>query len=655
MNNFLILASLALRSCPCFKRLGHNRLIVISSMFIFLMSLSASNALGQGLNQAMAIEPKQKDAPYEIPTAAELKACKIKKSTSPPGFIVSDGSGRVLRRFLDNNKDGKLDQWSYFENGIEVYRDLDTDFDRKTDQYRWLGSGGTRWGLDPDEDGRIDSWKTISPEEVAYEAFVAIRDGDAQRFDRLLLTPKEFATLKFGKSSAVRIKERWQKAKAGFSKAVSSSLRLPRGSEWVQWGNGQPSMCAAGTEGNANDVICFDHASGVFQSGKDFGQIAIGSIIKVGDVWRLVELPELVSEGEPISNGGVLFNVEDTPPELPDIPDVPDDLAKLFNTIGELDASLEKATKGSEIAKLHQQKADAMQEIYFLDDKKDRRNWLENIADTVSSAYVDEKFPNGIKVLDGFVTKLKKSRITDGVDYVQFRAIYAKYGLDMKIRDNKGRAKAEQELIESVEDFVDRHPKSRFSPEGMFQLALNAEITERDEDRAIGWYKKIATNFRGTDDAARAAGAIKRLTGQGKPLAFQSKTARGGTFSLADRSLRGKILILHFWETWCADEFDTIERLAEKHKNNVVFIGCNTDSTSAEFKDFMSQNRNVTWLQLHEPGGVEKSPLAHQLGVSTLPLILLIDSQGRLVDSNLAFGDLEREIQRELRRAKRSK
>ena len=654
MNDFSIVANRALEALT---HLRFVRLIVISSTITFMLSLGASNSMGQGasLNQAMAIKPKQKDAPYEVPTAAEIKACKIEKSAKPPGFIVSDGSGRVLRRFLDNNSDGKLDQWSYYENGIEVYRDLDTDFDRKTDQYRWLGSGGTRWGLDPDEDGRINSWKTISPEEVAYESFMAIRDGDAQRFDRLMLTPQEFSSLKFGKSSATRIKERWQKAKSGFSKVATSSLKLPRGAKWVQWGNGRPSMCIAGTEGNANDVVCFDHASAVYQAGKEFGQIAIGSIIKVGDVWRLVELPELVSEGEPINNGGVLFNLDDAPlPDLP-VPAIDDGLAKLFTQIGALDEALKTATKGSEIAKLHQQKAAAMQEVYFKDEKKNRRNWLENIADTVQSAYVDEEFSNGIKFLDNFVAKLKQARITDGVDYVQWRSIFAKYGLEMKIRDNKGRAKAEDELIENVEDFVDRYPKSRFTPDGMFQLALNKEISERDEDQAIEWYKKIATSFPGTNDAARAAGAIKRLTGQGKVLKFESKTARGQAFSLADRSLRGKIVILHYWENWCADEFDTIERLAEKHKDDVVFVGCNIDATTAEFRDFMAKNRNVTWLQLHEPGGVEKSPLAHQLGVSTLPLVLLVDAQGKLVESNLAFGDLERDIQRELRRAKRSK
>lgn len=657
MNDFSIFARPSVRPLTCLRL---NRLIVISSMLSLVISLSASNAMGQGasLNQAMAIKPIQKDAPYEVPSADELKSCEIERSSKPAGFVVTDGSGRVLRRFLDNNADGKLDQWSYFENGIEVYRDLDTNFNGKRDQYRWLGAGGTRWGIDRNEDGRIDTWKTISPEEVAYETFMAVRERDAQRFDRLLLTPDEFLSLKLGKSSAIRIKDRWQKAKSGFSKAVTGSLRLPQGAKWVQWGNGRPSMCAAGTEGNKNDIVCFDHASGVYEAGKDFGQIAVGSIIKVGDVWRLVEMPELVSEGKPIDNGGVLFLLP-----IPDLddggdglgPGQPNPLADMFAKVGELDESLKKATKGSEIAKLHQQKVDVMQEIYFKDDKKNRRNWLENIANSAQSAYVDEKFPNGVKVLNGFAAKLKKARITDGVDYVEWRSIFAKYGLDVKIRDNKGRAKAEQELISNVEDFVDRYPKSQFAAQGMFQLALNNELIERDEDRAIGWYKKIVATFPGTNDAARAAGAIKRLTGQGKPFRFQSKTARGRAFNIADRNLRGKIVIMHFWENWCADEFDTIERLAEKHKDTVVFIGCNTDSTTADFSDFMAKNRNVTWLQLHEPGGVEKSPLAHQLGVSTLPLVLLIDGKGRLVESNLAFGDLEREIQRELRRAKRDR
>ena len=41
---------------------------------------------------------------------------------------------------------------------IEVYRDVDANFNGKADLYRWLGTAGTRAGVDRDEDGQIDAW-----------------------------------------------------------------------------------------------------------------------------------------------------------------------------------------------------------------------------------------------------------------------------------------------------------------------------------------------------------------------------------------------------------------------------------------------------------------------------------------------------------------
>ena len=91
------------------------------------------------------------------------------RPTKMPGetaWVVTGPAGETLRQFVDSNADNKVDQWRYFRGGIEVYRDVDKDFDGKADQYRWLGTAGTRWGLDIDEDGEIDRWKSISPEEA---------------------------------------------------------------------------------------------------------------------------------------------------------------------------------------------------------------------------------------------------------------------------------------------------------------------------------------------------------------------------------------------------------------------------------------------------------------------------------------------------------
>ena len=145
-----------------------------------------------------------------------------------------------------------------------------------------------------------------------------------------------------------------------------------------------------------------------------------------------------------------------------------------------------------------------------------------------------------------------------------------------------------------------------------------------------------------------------RLSSFGREFPFVSKTSSGKPFNLS--SLKGKMVVLHFWETWCfqEDEIEALAKLAKKYKDDLVVVGCNVESgddATAEFSRFAKKNSSkMGWLQLHEPGGVDNSPLAHQLGVALEPLIVLVDKDGKLVESNIAIADLEREIERERRR-----
>ena len=125
--------------------------------------------------------------------------------------------------------------------------------------------------------------------------------------------------------------------------------------------------------------------------------------------------------------------------------------------------------------------------------------------------------------------------------------------------------------------------------------------------------------------------------------------------------------VLHYWETWCCPEADieTLAKIQEKYKEDLTIVGCNIESlqvgagdleskqeaATEKFRDFVRANRGkMTWVQLHEPGGVDASPLAHKLGVSLEPLVVLIDAEGKLVEANIAVSDLEREIERTRRK-----
>ena len=162
--------------------------------------LSSSHAAGvdaQLVAKGLARPAKQPDAEYDKVEPATAADCTGTYETrnGVRGLLIAAANGQPLRWLADTNGDGKIDQLSFFKDGVEVYRDVDSDWDDKIDQSRWMGTAGMRWGIDKDQDGTIDVWKMISAEEVTSEVVQAVRDNDAPRFQRLLMSKTELRLL----------------------------------------------------------------------------------------------------------------------------------------------------------------------------------------------------------------------------------------------------------------------------------------------------------------------------------------------------------------------------------------------------------------------------------------------------------------------------
>jgi hypothetical protein len=115
---------------------------------------SAATPAAPSVEYALKFMPVQRGVDFDQPTPEEAAKCKIstKKIDGHVGYIVESGDGVILRKFVDTNEDNFVDQWSYYKDGLEVYRDIDSNFNGKADQYRWFHTAGSRWGLDPKED-----------------------------------------------------------------------------------------------------------------------------------------------------------------------------------------------------------------------------------------------------------------------------------------------------------------------------------------------------------------------------------------------------------------------------------------------------------------------------------------------------------------------
>ena len=121
--------------------------------------------------------------------------------------------------------------------------------------------------------------------------------------------------------------------------------------------------------------------------------------------------------------------------------------------------------------------------------------------------------------------------------------------------------------------------------------------------------------------------------GQVAPL-FEVEALDGKRIRLED--LRGKVVLLAFWASWCGEcvaEVPMLKKLYEEFGNNERFamIGLSLDQSPETVRRF-AKNQKMNWTQ-GVLGDWSKTKLPSQYAVSFIPTTLLIDQNGRLVDT----------------------
>jgi len=200
--------------------------------------------------------------------------------------------------------------------------------------------------------------------------------------------------------------------------------------------------------------------------------------------------------------------------------------------------------------------------------------------------------------------------------------------------------------------FVERYPATPEAAQAWLNLALSKEFEDKDKE-ALAYYKKVVSLFSKTSSGEIAAGAVRRLESVGREVDLEGTTLDGKPFRLS--RLRGKPVVLHYWATWCEpckQDMKLLRRLqASYQRAGLQVVGVNVDLTKQEAQRYLQQTQ-VSWTQLFEPGGLDGSRLAKAFGVQTLPTMMLIDPQGKVVRHNVRAAELQTEIDRILQDSK---
>ncbi len=108
---------------------------------------------------------------------------------------------------------------------------------------------------------------------------------------------------------------------------------------------------------------------------------------------------------------------------------------------------------------------------------------------------------------------------------------------------------------------------------------------------------------------------------------FNLVNRAGGQLSLA--SLRGQVVMINFWASWCGpcrQEFPALDEMYRKYKPmGFTMVGINVESEKADAERFLGA-RPVSFPILFDPD----NKVSGNYGVSAMPTTVLVDRQGRL-------------------------
>ncbi len=128
---------------------------------------------------------------------------------------------------------------------------------------------------------------------------------------------------------------------------------------------------------------------------------------------------------------------------------------------------------------------------------------------------------------------------------------------------------------------------------------------------------------------------------------FTLKDINGKTLTLRD--LKGKVVLLEFWATWCPPcrrSIPEMEALSRKYFNrDVVLVGVNVDGGDSfdAVKNFVNQY-NMTYTVV-----VDNGDASRKYQVSSIPAIFLLDKDQKIVKRYLGFSPgLGEELSRQI-------
>jgi thiol-disulfide isomerase/thioredoxin len=637
-------------------RICRSTQTLLAGLATVSLGLVANAADAPSVQQMLVYKPLQKGVVYSTPAPAELPQCKVELMNGTvkgaSGWVLKDPKGLLLRKYFDTNADKYPDQWSYFKDGLEVYREVDSNwngkgFNGKVDHYVWLNGGGMKVGLDRDEDGGVDEWEAISVEELSQEVVRAVAAKDYKALEPLLVNEEDLKTLGAPAREISRIRELQKQGPGKFQQLSKRFAHLNESTRWVHLEAQPPSRLPADATGMKQDVLMYYRAMVLCETGNKTDYLQLPEIVRVGEAWKLIDAP-LPGDADTV--------VAVPAGSAPAVGNEDPEIQTLLKRLADHDAKAPAYSHhgpNADVVKHYLARISFLEALAAKSKDAEREQWLRQIVDSLSTAVQASPGTDGqasralAQLSDRFAREKPGS---DLAAYAAFRQLSTEYSMSVaSVKKAEEMLALQTKHVERLAVFVQSYPRSEDAAEGLLQLGTISEFQNKEAE-ARKYYEQLVRTFSQTRQGLKATGALRRLglVGNTWEIAGPVVSLTGHQFTL--NQVRGRVVIAYYYATWCqtaASDFAKLRQVLQQYSSQGVdVVAINVDEEQAAAEPFAKQNPQC-W-HLFAGGGLE-SPLATHYGLIVFPNLFLVGRDGKVISRTVDIRGLEEEVKKALK------